>query len=179
MALAIGCVMGFGMPTVTHPAAGPAGTTGMPSPANAWGAGVSTSEVSQSSAARQAAPTTTSAPPDSDATHGVMELVSELVSARDAAIMAGDGAAIIALTAPDGPERARAQAFASELTDAPVVDIDTEVVAAQANSDGRVEVWTRQRRLRYADGRAFGVAQPRCAVWQLDAGQLVDVSPCE
>ncbi len=104
----------------------------------------------------------------------------QLVAARDAAISAGDIAALSALSVPEGEAAAADAKLRGILENTPVVHVETEVREASWVGEKLLEVVTVQRRLVLASGETIGPQPERCARWQLSPQpwRIVAVHPC-
>ncbi|MGJ9494972.1 hypothetical protein ACRQEF_07230 [Actinotignum sp. GS-2025a] len=104
----------------------------------------------------------------------------QLVAARDAAISAGDIAALSALSVPEGEAAAADAKLRSVLENTPVAHVETEVREAFWVGENLLEVVTVQRSLVLASGETIGPQPERCARWQLSPQpwRIVAVHPC-
>lgn len=109
-----------------------------------------------------------------------LAVARQLVAARDAAIGAGDIAALNALNMPDGEAAAADAKLRRVLESTPVAQVETEVREASWVGENLLEVVTVQRRLVLASGETIGPQPERCARWQLSPQpwRVVATHPC-
>lgn len=109
-----------------------------------------------------------------------LAVARQLVAARDAAINAGDPAALSALSVPEGEAAAADAHLRAVLENTPVTEVETEVREASWVGEGVLEVVTVQRRLVLASGETIGPQPERCARWQLSSQpwRVMAVHPC-
>ncbi|MGJ9565887.1 hypothetical protein [Actinotignum sp. GS-2025d] len=109
-----------------------------------------------------------------------LAVARQLVAARDAAIGAGDIAALNALNMPDGEAAAADAKLRRVLESTPVAQVETEVREASWVGENLLEVVTVQHRLILASGETIGPQPERCARWQLSPQpwRVVATHPC-